>query len=116
MVKYAFVSEGFRFKKGNITKIIPNKILYSSIDNKGLDIIYDIEHFIGVDLARPDQEDLYDNMAKANKELISEIRLNKRHNNILSKLRATKVDNMHIIPITYKIVHNLQTFVKSLCN
>lgn len=114
LVKYAFVSEGFRFKKGNITKIIPNKILYSSVDNKGLDIIYDIEHFINIDLLEynienfidgefvsPDHEDLYDNMAKANKELIPEVRLNKRHNNILSKLRATKIDNMHIIPITY---------------
>lgn len=39
LVKYAFVVEGFRFKKGGISKIITNDVLYSHKSDYGCDII-----------------------------------------------------------------------------
>src|SRR5690606_1411996 len=39
LVKYAFVVEGFKFKKNSITKIIKNDILLANVKSKGLNII-----------------------------------------------------------------------------
>ena len=39
LVKYAFIAEGFKFKKGSISKIITNDVLYSNLEDKGLNII-----------------------------------------------------------------------------
>lgn len=41
LVKYAFLAEGFDFKKGAITKLITNRSLYMPKTNKGLNIIQD---------------------------------------------------------------------------
>ena len=38
LVKYAFIAEGNKFKKGNISKIIPNHIIYNSLEDDGLNI------------------------------------------------------------------------------
>lgn len=43
LIKYAFIAEGFNFKSGYITKIIPNDTLYSDINDGGMDIIEDIK-------------------------------------------------------------------------
>ena len=43
LIKYAFIAEGFNFKSGYITKIIPNDTLYSNINDGGMDIIEDIK-------------------------------------------------------------------------
>ena len=39
LIKYSFIAEGFNYKFGYITKIIPNETLYKSIEEGGLDII-----------------------------------------------------------------------------
>lgn len=39
LIKYAFVVEGFKFKKGSISKIICNDALIASQEQKGLDIV-----------------------------------------------------------------------------
>lgn len=39
LIKYAFIGEGFDFKTNYISKIIPNDVLYNSIDNGGLGVI-----------------------------------------------------------------------------
>ena len=43
LIKYAFIAEGFNFKSGYITKIIPNDTLYSDVNDGGMDIIEDIK-------------------------------------------------------------------------
>jgi len=54
LIKYAFIAEGFNFRSGYITKIIPNKVLYSDIQQGGLDIIYnnDLDHPDNVGIVR----------------------------------------------------------------
>lgn len=43
LIKYAFMAEGFNFKSGYITKIVPNDTLYTDVENGGMDIIEDIK-------------------------------------------------------------------------
>lgn len=43
LIKYAFIAEGFNFKSGYITKIVPNDTLYSDVNDGGMDIIEDIK-------------------------------------------------------------------------
>lgn len=46
LIKYAFVVEGFNFRKGNITKIIKNDSLYRPINENGTGIIDDIRDMV----------------------------------------------------------------------
>lgn len=39
LIKYAFIAEGFNFKTGYITKIVPNNTLYTRAEDGGMDII-----------------------------------------------------------------------------
>ena len=39
LIKYAFIVEGFKFKKGGLSKIITNKSMYSNIEDMGMNII-----------------------------------------------------------------------------
>lgn len=39
LIKYAFVVEGFKFKKGGLNKIITNNALYKNIEDMGMNII-----------------------------------------------------------------------------
>ena len=43
LIKYAFVVEGFKFKKGAISKIITNDSMLANIEDKGLNLINAIE-------------------------------------------------------------------------
>lgn len=47
MIKYAFVVEGYQFRRGNISKLIKNNALYTSIEDGGTGIIDDIRFVIG---------------------------------------------------------------------
>ena len=39
LIKYAFVVEGFKFKKGGLSKIITNNAMYKNIEDMGMNII-----------------------------------------------------------------------------
>ena len=43
LIKYAFIAEGFNFRSGYITKIIPNDALYTDVNQGGMDIINNID-------------------------------------------------------------------------
>lgn len=43
LIKYAFVVEGFNFKKGAISKIVPNMAMLAGIEDKGLNLIQAID-------------------------------------------------------------------------
>lgn len=43
LIKYAFIAEGFNYKSGYISKIVPNETLYKSIEEGGLDIIDELK-------------------------------------------------------------------------
>lgn len=39
LIKYSFVVEGFRFKKGSISKLITNDAMYSNLEDMGMNLI-----------------------------------------------------------------------------
>lgn len=39
LIKYAFIAEGFNFRSGYVSKIIPNSVLYTAEEQGGMDII-----------------------------------------------------------------------------
>lgn len=43
LIKYAFIAEGFNYKSGYVSKVVPNETLYKSIEEGGLDIIDEIK-------------------------------------------------------------------------
>ena len=43
LIKYSFIAEGGKFKKGSISKIITNDTLYSNLEDKGINLIDAIE-------------------------------------------------------------------------
>lgn len=43
LIKYAFLVEGFKFKKGGISKIVPNETLIADGEHKGLSLLEQIE-------------------------------------------------------------------------
>ena len=44
LIKYAFVVEGYKFRKSSISKYVPNNALYNNLDNYGTDIIESIKN------------------------------------------------------------------------
>ena len=46
IIKYAFIVEGYRFKRGNISKIINNSSLYTNLEDKGTGITYAVKNNI----------------------------------------------------------------------
>ena len=47
LVKYAFLAEQYDFKYGAITKIISNKALYRSIEDKGMNLVNEFNKLVG---------------------------------------------------------------------
>lgn len=43
LIKYAFIVEGFNFKKGAISKIVPNMAMLAGIEDKGMNLIQAID-------------------------------------------------------------------------
>lgn len=66
LIKYAFIAEGFNFRSGYITKIIPNDTLYTDFNQGGMDIINN------VDLEHPENNGVVTNLRDLPKDQISE--------------------------------------------
>ena len=73
LVKYAMLVEGYNYKNGAITKIIHNRVLYTSTRDKGLDIIERINKDFTVKL---DNSDAFcDKFIRSHSELIRSINI-----------------------------------------
>ena len=63
LIKYAFIVEGYNFRKGNITKIIKNSALYLDIHDNGTGIVNDIKYMVrDVDIASLTGDKDYDSL------------------------------------------------------
>ena len=66
LIKYAFVVEGYNFRKGAVTKIIKNNALIKSIDKNGTSIIDDIKDMItGITREVLSENNLYENYIRS---------------------------------------------------
>lgn len=91
LIKYAFVVEGFDFRKGTITKIVANDVLLAEINDGGTGIITEYNTkmfniFGDVDagsegLIEASKESFYDEFIRANSEIIKTTRFGKATKN-----------------------------------
>ena len=54
LVKYSFFVEGFNYKNGAISKIIPNKVLYTEVNANGMNIIEALNKSFNIQLEKDD--------------------------------------------------------------
>ena len=78
LVKYAFVVEGYNFRKGNISKIITNAALYNARNTGGLDLNKTLNDTI-TDMAYLNDENL-ENFIRSHSELLNQINITKPNN------------------------------------
>lgn len=73
LVKYAYVVEGFKMKKGAVNKVIKNNALYLETDNNGLNIIGDTSYYVqelsSIDNVR-ERDELKCNYIRSHSDLI----------------------------------------------
>lgn len=77
LVKYAFVVEGFKFKKGSISKIITNKSMYGNINDKGMEIIPVIVEAMNshLNMLQAQTEDFIDKFVRNHSEIVKLVKL-----------------------------------------
>ena len=99
LVKYAFVAEGFRFKKGGISKIITNDALYGEENQLGMNLIAQFNTLFD----RAYSKDFGDAFVRSHTEYIRPIKISKSNKNDLGNAwRAMKkakpsVDGSYVI-------------------
>lgn len=78
LIKYAFVVEGFDFKRGNISKLIVNSALRNRIEDGGLNIIQvAIENFTDLRENTLNTNDLVNRFVRANSDVVKKVKINK---------------------------------------
>ena len=75
LVKYAMLVEGYNYKNGAISKIIPNQCLLGEINDRGLDIIQKINDDFVSKLA--DENEYADKFIRSHSELIRPVKITK---------------------------------------
>lgn len=104
LIKYAFIAEGFNFKTGYISKIVPNDVLYTSIDEGGTDIIRSVESLIYGLSEQIQTEDFVTDFARSHSNMVDMQRM--------PALPEQEIDVYTGIP-TYKY-HNTTTILRGL--
>ena len=84
LIKYAFVVEGFKFKKGGLSKIITNNAMYKNIEDMGMNIIPIVRRVF----------QYYDNPASAVTTQFID-RFIRSHSEYAKTLRLDKPENKH---------------------
>lgn len=107
LIKYSFVVEGFRFKKGSISKIITNDTLYSNLEDKGMNLIEAIQQQFSVYNNPYDATTLrfIDKFIRSHSEIVTEVSIPKAkkdkqgNENIGYKFnRQTQGENIIYVP------------------
>ena len=75
LIKYAMLVEGYNYKNGSITKIIPNQCLLGEINDRGLDIITKLNDDFVSKLA--DENEYADKFIRSHSELIRAVQIDK---------------------------------------
>lgn len=83
LIKYAFVVDGFKFKRGAVDKIITNNSLYKNIEDMGTGIVPAIRKIFGyyANPAAGVTDEFIDKFIRSHKEYCKSIKLGKPENN-----------------------------------
>jgi len=79
LIKYSFVAEGFKFKRGSISKIITNDTLYSNLEDKGINLIEAIQQqfMIYNNPLEATTQKFIDKFIRSHSELVKEVSIPK---------------------------------------
>lgn len=83
LIKYAFVVDGFKFKRGAVDKVITNNSLYKNIEDMGTGIVPAIREIFGyyANPASAVANEFIDKFIRSHKEYCKSIKLGKPENN-----------------------------------
>ncbi|MFR7615614.1 MAG: hypothetical protein ACLUZU_12170 [Faecalibacillus intestinalis] len=83
LIKYAFVVDGFKFKRGAVDKVITNNSLYKNIEDMGTGIVPAIREIFGYydNPAAGVTDEFIDKFIRSHKEYCKYIKLGKPENN-----------------------------------
>ena len=83
LIKYAFVVDGFKFKRGAVDKVITNNSLYKNIEDMGTGIVPAIREIFGYydNPAAGVTDEFIDKFIRSHKEYCKSIKLGKPENN-----------------------------------
>lgn len=83
LIKYAFVVDGFKFKRGAVDKVITNNSLYKNIEDMGTGIVPAIREIFGyyANPAAGVTDEFIDKFIRSHKEYCKSIKLGKHENN-----------------------------------
>lgn len=83
LIKYAFVVDGFKFKRGAVDKVITNNSLYKNIEDMGTGIVPAIREIFGYydNPAAGVTNEFIDKFIRSHKEYCKSIKLGKPENN-----------------------------------
>lgn len=104
LIKYAFIAEGFNFKTGYISKIIPNDVLYTNINEGGAGIIRSVESLIYGLAEQIQTEDFITDFARSHSDMIDIQRMPALPEQTIDKYTGLQ---------TYKY-HNITTILRGL--
>lgn len=91
LIKYAFVVEGYKFRKSSISKYIPNNALYENLDNFGTDIIQNIKNaFSSNFIENIDNEDRFDKFIRSHSSYCKIAYLG-------SRIKNGKINNLYTV-------------------
>ena len=111
LIKYSFVAEGYNFKSSYISKMIPNRVLYSSIENGGIDIIDEIKRRIQ-DLPKLMlQDNFVDNFVRSHSDITPIIRLPKLPKKVIDKYTGAEVTSGHNITTAFKSLNRIDGLI-----
>ncbi len=77
LIKYSFVVEGFKFKKGSISKIITNKAMQSDLNQKGMAIIPVMKESMNTTLNMLDstRDEFIERFIRSHSEIVKEVNI-----------------------------------------
>lgn len=73
LIKYSFIVEGYDYKNGAISKIIPNSAIYNEINEYGLNLITTLNNRFYIQLEK--NEYYYDRFIRSHSDIISPINI-----------------------------------------
>ncbi len=102
LIKYAYIVEGFNFKTGYISKIIPNNCLYTNAEEGGMDIIRFMDTLIHQLPGQIMTEDFIMNFVRSHSEYIGIKRMPNLPETVIDQYTGIESYKYHNITIILK--------------
>lgn len=105
LIKYAFIAEGFNFRTGYISKIVPNETLYTDAERGGMDIIDEIKSRINSLAYEMRSEEFINNYVRSHSNIIPITRL---------KALPKKKFDYNVLDFVYEYYNQSTQFLSSM--